>query len=516
VRAKQQLAISARWGVVTMAAVIASWESSLRLARSVDLGDDIVVLGVVMALMTSQASRRQASRWWLRPVVLPAGAVAAMLVGRLVAHHPDLGDAAFVIALSGSVWLRRFGPAWSSVGTLVALPFVALLVVPVPLAPGAALTAWPAVVSLVALLWVTLAQALARRAGWLPAPPAPQAAAAVRRTSRRLSASTRMAIQLGVGLAAAFVLGRTLYPDHWSWCVLSCYVVCSGNRGRGDVVHKGAARLVGALAGTLVATVVAGAFAPGDPTAIVLLFVVMACAVVLRPMGYGYWAAGVTAMLALLYGYYGQSGTEVLDDRLGGVLLGCLVAIAASWWVLPIRSNDVFRLRWAAALAALSDHLAALRAEPADDGAVESSARALRDGLVQLEHLEPSYRLHRRVTRRRAGTAHPVDLVVALREVTLALADVAALPVDVRRTPEHRRRLGAWARRVGVVRRRMRSGSAPEPPGSVPAPEGADAFDRAERAIATLDQLFVDEVWRRLGGRAAVSDSPHGAPVTNR
>jgi uncharacterized membrane protein YccC len=49
-----------------------------------------------------------------------------------------------------------------------------------------------------------------------------------------------MAIQLAVALTAAFLLGWLLFPEHAMWVVLTAFLVCSGNRGRGDVVHKSA------------------------------------------------------------------------------------------------------------------------------------------------------------------------------------------------------------------------------------------------------------------------------------
>ena len=42
-----------------------------------------------------------------------------------------------------------------------------------------------------------------------------------------------------------------MFGSHWIWVVLTAYIVCSGNRGRGDVVHKSAIRVIGAACGTL-------------------------------------------------------------------------------------------------------------------------------------------------------------------------------------------------------------------------------------------------------------------------
>ena len=72
----------------------------------------------------------------LRVATLSLLALAASEVGSLLVRHADLGDALFVLAVSGSIWIRRFGPGFARAGTLVALPFVTLLVAPA--VPGAA------------------------------------------------------------------------------------------------------------------------------------------------------------------------------------------------------------------------------------------------------------------------------------------------------------------------------------------------------------------------------------------
>ena len=43
---------------------------------------------------------------------------------------------------------------------------------------------------------------------------------------------------------------------------------------------------------------------------------VLALALALRNLHYAFWAAGVTSMLALLYGYFGLTSVHVLAERL--------------------------------------------------------------------------------------------------------------------------------------------------------------------------------------------------------
>ncbi len=63
----------------------------------------------------------------------------------------------------------------------------------------------------------------------VPAAPRPRRAAG--KGWGRLLPSTRMALQMGLALAAAFLVGHLAYPDHWTWAVLTAFIVCSGARG---------------------------------------------------------------------------------------------------------------------------------------------------------------------------------------------------------------------------------------------------------------------------------------------
>jgi len=418
-----------RPALVAMAAALLTWFAAWRVEAAAGEHLDLVVLATVLAVTLSRllvrdgigpAGRR--APWLLaRLVLLPVIAMAATEVGRLLATREWLGGAVFVAVLGGAVWARRFGTVGARVGTLVTLPFLTLLVVPVPVAPDEARTLWPAAMALLALVIVTAVYLLAwwlrvvprPEAGGSRPPSRPEARQAPAASGRRLAASTRMAAQLWVGLAASYAIGRWLFPDHWAWIVMSCFVVCSGNRGRGDVVHKGVLRLAGALVGTAGATLLSDSFAPGDRMAVVALFVVMALAIWLREASYAFWAAGVTAMLALLHGYFGIGGVGQLGERLVGVLLGCAVAVVASWWVLPVRTTDVFRRRFRDARDALDELRAARETRPDD---VPAARAAFVQAVGQLEQIEPALRLAQRAGRpHRVGEHRALDLLARMQ-----------------------------------------------------------------------------------------------------
>jgi uncharacterized membrane protein YccC len=286
-----------------------------------------------------------------------------------------------------------------------------------------------------------------------------------------------MAVQMALSLAVAFAVGRWRFPLHWSWVVLTAFIVASGNRGRGDVLHKSGLRIVGALGGTVAATVLAGRVPAGSPLTVMAIFVVLALAVWLRPLSYAYWAAGITAVLALLNGYFGVSGDGALGQRLEGILVGAAIAVAAAWLVMPIRTTDVLRRRTAVALAALSDVLAALLRDPS---AAHDAAHRFHGGLEGIEQIAAPLRVHRRLRRRPGHRADAIDALLACHAPVATLA--AADPERIARG-DTRQAIGGLAREVGALRRRIGGTDAPTADRAAVAPP----TDQVGKALAELD-----------------------------
>jgi hypothetical protein len=419
------LLAEARVAAVVLAGALASFGAALVVERVAGLHADVVVLAVVLALTLGRraTSPRAADRSPLLLLTVPVVAVAAGQLATVMRHHQYLGDTLFALAVCGSVYVRRFGPRAAHIGAYAAMPFIAMLIVPVPIPVSA--TGHPttrllgsAAVALIAIAATTAARAVAARTGFIGVP---QTIAPVTgRRSGRVAPSTRMAAQLGVALAAAFVVGHAVFGHHWPWPVLTAYILCSPNLGRADVLYRGVLRLAGAVAGMLPATLLAGTFAPGDARAVALIFVVLGLGTWLRGVNYAFWAAAVTAALSLLYGYYGDAGTGALGGRLGGILCGALIGVAASWLVLPVRTADVLRRRTATALAALSDLLVATRADPTT---IPAHLARFEHALADLRPLSQPLRAQRLLTHRRFPQG-PATVAAAL---TRALPPVRAL-----------------------------------------------------------------------------------------
>jgi hypothetical protein len=346
----------------------------------VDASPAILAAGLAVGL-----SRGGGVRSWrafgVRMLVPPLIAVAAAATGLLFAFSYVAGAALFTSAVSLSVLTRR---------RLLAVPFIAPLAVPVRL---------PASHGLALLLVIAAGLVAALCTAPLPERHEPR----TERPARKPGAITpeqRMSAQMAFALAAAFTLGGVLLPAHWFWVVLTAFIVCSGAIARGDAIYKGALRLAGAFAGTLVAALCAPLAGVPEAWRAVVIFAVLLAAMLLRDRNYAYWAAGITLLFALLMQDGSGAGIGIFWLRLAGIALGALCASAAVWLVFPIRTSQLVRRRAADVIAA---HKAGDR-----------EALALR--LEQLERAAAPAALHRRLFRRWNDDQHPAAIADRARE----------------------------------------------------------------------------------------------------
>ncbi len=416
-----RLTSSLAQAVVTMLAIVATIAVSLLIAPE----PGPAVLGAMLCLTLSRSQLERDWRGRLEAAVaLPFIGLLSAGVGLLLLNLRIVGAVVYVLGMFLSIFLRRFGPVPRRIGSLLALPFIALLVAPnpVPVSSSSAIHGplallVPALVALVAFAFVTLFQVAAMGIRMLPRPlpavaarviGAPVATGAIApsptsRPARKLDPSTRLALQMVLALALAFAIGFVFFPDRWAWIVLTVVVVAVGNSGRADVLFKGIQRVLGAAVGTVVALLgldlptIGG---PNLPTAILLLAIVFV-AVFLRPFGYVWWALFFTLALTLLQSLGGRAETAaapLLGERLEEILLGTALALLVAWFVLPLKSENTVRRRIAEVLAALQARLAEQTAE---------TARDLADAEKSLARIAPPYDAwrwwFRRSTRPRAA-----------------------------------------------------------------------------------------------------------------
>ena len=430
---------SAAEAATTMLAAIAT----LLAVLAIDPEPGPAILAVVLSISLSRSQLDRNARERLEAALaLPLVALVAAGVGMLLHRWPWVGALVFTAGLSLSIWLRRFGPLAGRAGSLIALPFVTLLVVPylpaTKVGPGLALL-MPVIVALLALASVSVMHAFARRARILA--PATRAADAPPRekteSTLRPDAATRRAIQMAVAISASFVVGYVFFAERWSWIVLTAFIVQTGSRGRLDVAYKSVLRVLGATGGTATALAFTLHFGGRDAATVSLILACVFLGLWLRPLGYAWWALFVTIALALLQGFTGAAEQPVLGQRLEEIAIGALIGVAAAWYVLPIRSTAVLRRRIADALAALSEAL--------DPAKADRTSEAFVAALARTEQLAPAFRASRVVTKsfRRIHPADWIDALAACRAPAVALIEAGETP-------------GAARKAVGAARRAVR------------------------------------------------------------
>ncbi|MHA6762135.1 FUSC family protein [Streptacidiphilus sp. PAMC 29251] len=405
-----------------MAAALLSFGSAVLLAHGVGLAP--VALAVPSVIFALSLGRRPGGEplgeCLANAAVFAVLAGVATWTGLQLTDRPVLGAAVFVALMSLSIWSRRFGARATRTGAMVLLALVAALIVPTAAARGTAwpLCGWAALVGLIAFGWVQAVRRTADRLTRTPRP-APQAAARAGKPKHGLRVSTRMALQMAVSLAAAFVAGHLFFGVHWQWTVLSAMVVNTGTVGRGDVVLKGVERTAGAIGGTLLAAALALAIRPGGALCITLIFVVLAVATLLRRTSYAFWAAGLTTAMSLLYGYFGESAGPLLETRLQALAMGAALTVATAWLLTPVRTGEVLRGRFARAQAALTALLTARRAGQDTTTALARFEHAV----AELEAIARPLELHRRIAARPGPSSapHRADVIDALRACRLAV-----------------------------------------------------------------------------------------------
>jgi uncharacterized membrane protein YccC len=167
-----------------------------------------------------------------------------------------------------------------------------------------------------------------------------------RSASVRLQVRTRLALQSTTAVALAFLAGQQLFGNHWPWTVITVLTVSLRATSRGEVAVTAAERLIGALAGTVIATVVGMAATPSPLPGTLLILAVLGAGMVLRQYNYAWWAAAMTASLSLLYGLLGEpAGLDRLGERLLAILVGGACAVLPFAVLSPVRTREAVRRR---------------------------------------------------------------------------------------------------------------------------------------------------------------------------
>ncbi len=427
-----------RSALAVIAAVLASFCAMYAICTRLGFDPSPAVLSAALCVGLMRRSEPLEVRPMLVKLVgLPLVALAAVLVGLAFHAAPVFGAVLFTGAITLSILLRNYGERAAALGRTIALPLLTMLVVPVHMSGTGKLVPVLLVIAagLIAFAASTVTSWLAARLGVTPNETRPSRAvrAPQRRDEGTLPIATRMALQMLAALGLAFAVGLTFFPAHWSWVVLTAFIICSGSVARGDAIYKGFLRLGGAIGGTLAGALIGHIAFPNQEVYAAVVFAVLFAGIFLRQLNYAYWAACATLIFALLQGSQGATPLPLLAVRVACIFIGALCAVAATWFVYPIRTEQIVRRRVADALIGLRDFLGA----PPKDPEHSSELAALELHAFELERVAPPVRFHRAVFGAKDTDRHPatwIDLMhKLLHQAQTPGFDRARLGAEMRR-----------------------------------------------------------------------------------
>jgi uncharacterized membrane protein YgaE (UPF0421/DUF939 family) len=223
--------------------------------------------------------------------------------------------------------------------------------------------------------------------GWLPGSAMVSGAASLERGPRlgdrvRLALYTRTAIQMGVAVGVAIVLGDLLSGRRFYWAVIAAFVTFMGAINSGEQIRKAFFRVAGTVAGVAAGSLLVTAVGHHTDWSIVVILAALFFGFYLQRVNYTFMVIGVTVMVSQLYVQLGEFSNSLLLLRLEETALGAAVAIVVVILVLPLRTRRVLRIAVRNHVQAVgrlaghaSDHL--LGQDPDTNASLRSDARAV-------------------------------------------------------------------------------------------------------------------------------------------
>ncbi|MFG2500464.1 FUSC family protein [Streptomyces sp. NPDC048441] len=151
--------------------------------------------------------------------------------------------------------------------------------------------------------------------------------------------TTRAAFQVAVGSTLAIIGGEFLSTQRWYWAVLTCWVVFLNTASTGEILVKGARRLLGTVLGVVAGVALAGLVGNHTWLAFALVLVFIFAMFFTAPLSYALMSFFVTAMLGLLYTLLNTYSLSVLWLRIEETALGAACGIIAAVLILPVNTD---------------------------------------------------------------------------------------------------------------------------------------------------------------------------------
>jgi uncharacterized membrane protein YccC len=169
----------------------------------------------------------------------------------------------------------------------------------------------------------------------------------------------RTAIQMGIAVAAATVLGDVLSPRRFYWAILSAVVTFMGANTTGEQVRKASFRIAGTVAGVVAGSLLATLVGHHTNWSVAVILAALFFGFYLLRINYTFMVIGITVTISQLYVQLGEFSTALLLLRLEETALGAAITIVVVMLVLPLRTRRVLGIACrdhVRAIARLADH----------------------------------------------------------------------------------------------------------------------------------------------------------------
>ncbi|WP_241241098.1 FUSC family protein [Burkholderia cenocepacia] len=201
----------------------------------------------------------------------------------------------------------------------------------------------------------TVAGDLAARMSAARSPAMPRHARAVPLGAGWRTLAWLPAIRAAAAACAAMLIGETLSSERWMWAVLSTFVVFFGTYSCADTIYRGAQRVAGTLAGALASVLVVSAVHHANALVVIVMGVCVFAWAYHILHAYGRGVFFLTVLIGLVYAQLGFEIGALAELRIGEVLIGCAVSLAAALLVMPLAASRHIATRSHGLLAALRE-----------------------------------------------------------------------------------------------------------------------------------------------------------------
>jgi uncharacterized membrane protein YgaE (UPF0421/DUF939 family) len=197
--------------------------------------------------------------------------------------------------------------------------------------------------------------------GWLPGSAFIAGAASQERGGNglieriRLAPYARIAIQMGIAVGAAIIVGDAISGRRFYWAVIAAFITFMGANTAGEQMRKSVFRVAGTVVGVIVGSVLAHLVGDVVWLQIVVIMVSLFLGLYLFRVNYAFMVVGITVMVSQLYVELDEFSNSLLLLRLAETSVGAGVAILTVLLVLPLHVGRVARVAARQQLEALAD-----------------------------------------------------------------------------------------------------------------------------------------------------------------